>query len=205
MNEPTDLGVIAALGTNGGSQLDTTELVADLAQRAARDGLLDIGYRTVDSPVGPLLVAATEIGLVRVAFEVEDHARALGELARVVSPRILRSTHRTEQAARQLGEYFAGDRTRFALRVDLQLVEGFRRQVISYLSTIGYGSTASYAAVATAVGRPRAVRAVGSACAHNPMPVVIPCHRVVRSDGSVGDYLGGAQTKAALLQMEGSR
>ena len=175
-----------------------TRLIAD----ADADGLLDIAYRTVDSPFGPLLVAATMQGVVRVAFEREDHDRVLEALAGTVSPRILRSGRRTDAVARQLDEYFAGHRRRFEVDIDLQLVHGFRRDVIAHLADIDYGSTASYAAVARAVGSPAAVRAVGSACSHNPVPVVLPCHRVVRSDGSLGQYLGGAETKAALLAME---
>ena len=169
---------------------------------AETEGLLDVAYRTVDSPFGPLLVAATTAGVVRVAFEREGHDTVLEHLAGSVSPRILRSGRRTDAVARQLDEYFAGRRRTFELDVDLQLVHGFRRDVIAHLADIDYGSTASYAAVARAVGSPAAVRAVGSACSHNPVPVVLPCHRVVRSDGSLGQYLGGAETKAALLAME---
>jgi len=177
-------------------------LHARLATRAEEDGVLDVSYRTVDSPFGPLLVAATVDGVVRVAFEREDHEAVLDHLAREVSPRILRSGRRTDEAARQLDEYFAARRRAFDLPVDLRLVHGFRRSVISHLPDIAYGSTASYAAVASSAGNPNAARAVGSACSHNPLPVVLPCHRVVRSDGSLGQYLGGAQVKAALLAME---
>ena len=173
-----------------------------LATRAEEDGVLDVSYRPVDSPFGPLLVAATSDGVVRVAFEREDHEAVLDHLAREVSPRILRSGRRTDEAARQLDEYFAARRRAFDLPVDLRLVHGFRRSVISHLPDIAYGSTASYAAVASSAGNPNAARAVGSACSHNPLPVVLPCHRVVRSDGSLGQYLGGAQMKAALLAME---
>ena len=178
------------------------QLRARLAAQAEQEGLLDVAYRTLDTPIGPLLVAATAEGLVRVAFELEDHDAVLGALAATVSPRILRSGRRTDDVARQLDEYFAGRRRHFDFPVDLRLVRGFRRAVISYLSEIAYGSTASYAAVARATGNPAAVRAVGTACAHNPVPVVVPCHRVVRSDGSIGQYLGGAEVKASLLAME---
>lgn len=178
------------------------QLRARLAADADSADLLDVAYRTVDSPFGPLLIAATSRGVVRVAFEREGHEQVLDDLAGTVSPRILRSGRRTDDVARQLEEYFAGRRRRFDVDVDLQLVHGFRRDVIAHLADIGYGSTASYAAVARAVGNPAAVRAVGSACSHNPVPLVLPCHRVVRSDGSLGQYLGGAETKAALLAME---
>lgn len=178
------------------------ELRAGLAERADRQDLLDVAYRVVDSPHGSLLVAATPAGLVRLAFALEGHDAVLDTLAATISPRILESSARTDVVARQLDEYFSGRRRDFDLAVDLQLVDGFRRQVVSHLADIGYGETASYADVARAVGNPNAVRAVGSACSHNPIPVVLPCHRVVRSDGTIGRYLGGTETKAALLSME---
>jgi methylated-DNA-[protein]-cysteine S-methyltransferase len=173
-----------------------------LVEQADAEHLLDIAYRTVDSPVGSLLVAATEVGLVRVAFQSEGHDEVLVELARSLSPRILRAARRTDVAARQLDEYFTGRRQAFDLPVDLRLVHGFRRDVIVRLPEIAYGATATYAELAKNVGSPNAVRAVGSACAHNPLPVIVPCHRVVRSDGSSGEYLGGASTKRALLDLE---
>lgn len=182
------------------------ETLARLHQRlerdAATDDLLDVAYRTIDSPVGTLLLAATTVGLVRVAYDIEDHDAVLTALAGSVSPRVLRAPARLDTAARQLDEYFGKRRTAFEVPVDLRLTEGFRRNVIEHLRGIGYGSRESYAAVAAAVGNPRAVRAVGTACAHNPLPVVIPCHRVVRSDGSTGQYVGGPTAKSALLALE---
>ncbi len=173
-----------------------------LAQQAARSGLLDVAFRYLDSPFGELLVAATDAGVVRVAFQCEGHAGVLAQLARHVSPRIIESTLRTEVAARQLGEYFEGQRHAFDVTVDLRLVSGFRRHVVTHLSDISYGTTASYAQLAAIAGNPRAVRAVGSACAHNPVPVIVPCHRVVHSDGTIGNYLGGIDVKRSLLEME---
>ncbi|CAN5542971.1 methylated-DNA--[protein]-cysteine S-methyltransferase [soil metagenome] len=173
-----------------------------LADSAADIGMLDIAYRTVDTPVGALLVAGTDVGLVRVAFAVEDHDSVLTTLAQRISPRILRAPARLDEAARQLDQYFTHRRTSFELPVDLRLAQGFRRTVIEQLRAIGYGSRQTYAEVAGAVGNPRAVRAVGTACAHNPLPVVIPCHRVVRSDGSPGQYVGGAAAKQTLLEFE---
>jgi methylated-DNA-[protein]-cysteine S-methyltransferase len=185
---------------------DATPSIASLHDRlvaeAEREGLLDVAYRTVDSPVGSLLVAATPAGIVRIAFDREDHGAVLASLAATVSPRLLQSGRRTDGAARQLDEYFARRRRTFDLPMDLQLVHGFRREVISHLRAIPYGRTESYADAARAAGRPRAVRAAGSACAHNPLPVLIPCHRVVRGDGSLGQYLGGVDAKAALLALE---
>ncbi|HEY0638811.1 MAG TPA: methylated-DNA--[protein]-cysteine S-methyltransferase [Pseudonocardiaceae bacterium] len=174
-----------------------------LAAEAEAHGLLDVAHATVDSPVGPLLLAATERGLVRVAFEdVEDHDAVLAGLAGTVSPRVLRAPGRLDPVARELDEYFAGRRTAFDVPLDLRLASGFRRRVLDRLPDIGYGRTASYAAVAALAGSPRAVRAVGTACATNPVPIVVPCHRVVRADGAPGGYRGGAAAKTRLLALE---
>jgi methylated-DNA-[protein]-cysteine S-methyltransferase len=177
-------------------------LHARLAAAAQRDGLLDIAYRTLDTPVGTLLLAATEQGLVRVAYDREDHDAVLAKLAGTVSPRILRAPARLDAVARQLGEYFDGGRRMFDVPLDFRLSSGFRRAVLAHLPAIGYGHTESYAQVALAAGSPKAVRAVGTACATNPLPVVVPCHRVVRSDGSFGGYVGGETAKRTLLTLE---
>lgn len=169
---------------------------------AVSHGVLDVAYRTVDSPVGPLLLAATERGLARVAFAQEDHDQVLADLAERISPRILLAPHRLDEAARELHDYFAGDRRSFDLPVDLQLASGFRREVLVHLVEVEYGATASYAALAARSGRPRAVRAAATACATNPVPIVVPCHRVIRSDGSTGRYRGGADAKSFLLSLE---
>jgi methylated-DNA-[protein]-cysteine S-methyltransferase len=169
---------------------------------ALRDGLLDVAYRTVDSPVGSLLVAATERGIVRVAFASEGHDAVLETLAARLGPGILRAPARLDPAARELDEYFAGRRRAFDLPLDLSLAKGFRLEVLEHLRGIGYGRTETYTEVALAAGSPRAVRAVGSACATNPLPVIVPCHRVLRSDGSLGGYLGGLDAKRALLDLE---
>jgi methylated-DNA-[protein]-cysteine S-methyltransferase len=173
-----------------------------LEAAAAEDGALDIAYRTVDSPLGTLLLAATERGVVRVAFASEGHDAVLESLATRLSPRILRAPARLDAAASELDEYFVGRRTSFDLPLDLSLSTGFRRGVLEHLRAIGYGRTETYAQVAVAAGSPRAVRAVGSACATNPLPVIVPCHRVLRSDGSLGGYLGGLDAKRALLSLE---
>ena len=179
-----------------------TRLRHRLAQDADTADVLDIAYRTIETPVGTLLLAATTAGLVRVAYDVEGHDAVLAGLADRISPRVLRAPARLDSAARQIDEYFAKRRTAFEVPVDLRLAEGFRRNVIEHLRDIGYGRRESYAAVAAAIGHPRAVRAVGTACAHNPLPVVIPCHRVVRSDGSTGQYVGGPSAKSTLLNLE---
>ncbi|MCW2512051.1 MAG: Methylated-DNA--protein-cysteine methyltransferase [Mycobacterium sp.] len=186
--------------TVGGDEMH--RLHTRLADAAQRDGVLDIAYRTVDTPVGPLLVAATELGVVRVAFAIEDHDVVLQHLADRVSPRILRAPSRLDAVAQQLDEYFAGARRGFDVPLDWRLSAGFRSIVLHHLPDIAYGHTASYAAVAQLAGNPKAVRAVGTACATNPLPVVVPCHRVVRSDGSMGSYLGGVEAKRTLLALE---
>lgn len=173
-----------------------------LTRRAEDQHLLDIGYRTIDSPLGTLLLAATVKGVVRVGFAIQGQDAVLAELAERVSPRILLAPKRLDVMAHELDEYFAGSRRGFDVPLDLQLAHGFRRQVIEHLRDIGYGRTASYAVVAAAAGSPRAVRAVGTACARNPLPLVLPCHRVVRSDGSMGQYAGGTDAKRTLLDLE---
>ncbi|MFJ7749971.1 methylated-DNA--[protein]-cysteine S-methyltransferase [Arthrobacter sp. NPDC097144] len=173
-----------------------------LVTAAEETGVLDVAYTVIDTPVGELLLAATDAGLVRVSFACEDHDAVLALLAQRISPRILRAPERLQAAAEQIGEYFAGARRSFDLPLDLRLAAGFRRSVVEHLSGIGYGSTATYAALAALAGSPGAVRAVGTACALNPLPVVVPCHRVVRSDGSTGGYRGGPAAKRLLLNLE---
>lgn len=174
-----------------------------LSAAAEGAGLLDIAYRRLDTPVGSLLLAATPAGLVRVAFATEGHDAVLQSLADRLSPRILEAPARLDDAAAQLDEYFAGRRHHFDLPLDWRLSTGFRATVLHHLATdVAYGRTATYTALARLAGNPRAVRAVGSACATNPLPVVVPCHRVVRTDGSLGGYLGGVDAKRALLALE---
>jgi methylated-DNA-[protein]-cysteine S-methyltransferase len=186
----------------GVDQDATRRLQERLIAAATRDGLLDVAYRTIDTPVGTLLLAATEQGLLRVAYDREGHDAVLAKLAGAVSPRILRAPARLDAVAGQLEEYFGGSRRVFEVPLDLRLASGFRRAVLAHLPEIPYGHTESYTQVATAAGSPRAVRAVGTACATNPLPVVVPCHRVVRSDGSVGGYVGGPDAKRTLLTLE---
>jgi methylated-DNA-[protein]-cysteine S-methyltransferase len=173
-----------------------------LVDMAAAELVLDVAYRTVDSPLGPLLLAATEAGVVRLAYELQDHDQVLQTLALKVSPRVLHAPRRLDEAARQLEGYFAGRRRTFDVPLDLRLSAGYRRQVLDHLRTIAFGHTESYTSVARATGRARAVRAVGSACATNPVPLLVPCHRVLRSDGALGGYVGGLGAKQALLALE---
>lgn len=189
-----------------GAEHDT---LARLHQRLERDAqdtdVLDVAYRTLDTAVGRLLLATTPLGLVRVAFLTGGHdtvETALAALAQRISPRILHAPARLDDVATEIDEYLAGRRTEFDLPLDLRLADGFRRRVIEHLREIGYGRRESYATVAAAVGNPKAARAVGSACAHNPLTLVIPCHRVVRTDGTIGQYAGGTAAKATLLELE---
>lgn len=182
---------------------DVDLLRGRLAAAAEAEGILDVAYRTVDTPVGPLLLAATEQGLVRVAYPNQGHDAALQALADRISPRVLHAPARLDPVARQLDDYFAGRRRRFDVPLDWRLSTGFRSTVLHHLATdVDYGRTASYAALAALAGNPRAVRAVGTACATNPLPVVVPCHRVVRSDGAIGNYAGGVEAKRTLLDLE---
>ena len=173
-----------------------------LGLAAEAEGLLDVAYTTIDSPVGTLLLAATPKGLVRVAYDIEDHARVLDTLSQRLSPRVLRAPRRLDVAARELDEYFSSQRRVFDLPLDLSLSTGFRQLVQRHLPEIGYGQTRTYRQVAELVGNPKAVRAVGTACATNPLPVVVPCHRVRRADGTSGGYVGGPGAKKALLSLE---
>ncbi|WP_062947156.1 MULTISPECIES: methylated-DNA--[protein]-cysteine S-methyltransferase [Brachybacterium] len=177
-------------------------LRARLAQQADDAGLVEVAYRTLDTPVGPLLLAATAQGLVRVAFEREGFDAVLAALATTVSPRVLEAPGRLDEAAAELEEYFTGARRRFDLPLDRALSTGFREKVQRVLPRIDYGSTRSYKEIAELVGSPRAVRAVGTACATNPLPIVVPCHRVLRTDGALGGYIGGLDVKTALLTLE---
>ena len=191
---------------NSGPNAEETTMLAQLHSRleaeADKSQLTDISYRVLDTPIGKLLLASTVAGLVRVAFESEGHDHILESLAAKVSPRILKAPAKLDGAARQLEEYFAGTRHEFQLPLDLRLSTEFRRSVQLELGQIGYGQTLSYAQVAAKIGKPKAVRAVGTACATNPLPIVLPCHRVLRTDGSLGGYLGGLPTKLQLLELE---
>jgi methylated-DNA-[protein]-cysteine S-methyltransferase len=189
LTSPSDAGTLARLR-------------AGLERAAEAEGLLDVAYTTVDSPVGPLLLAATPKGLVRVAYDIEDHDRVLDTLAQRLSPRVLRAPKRLDAAARELDEYFGGRRQAFDLPLDLSLSKGFRQLVQQHLPEIGYGQTRTYGQVAALVGNPKAVRAVGTACATNPLPLVVPCHRVLPASGGPGRYVGGPEAKVTLLTLE---
>lgn len=176
-----------------------------LSERAGAEGLVDIAFERHDSPLGSILLGATDAGLVRVGLPAEGEDAVLGELAERLSPRVLAgSRDSVTLARRQLDEYFEGARRSFDVPLDWQLTRGFRREVLRATALIPYGRTASYREVATDAGRPGAFRAAGTALATNPLPIVVPCHRVLRSSGGLGDYRGGSQAKARLLGLEGA-
>jgi methylated-DNA-[protein]-cysteine S-methyltransferase len=182
-----------------------TDLKRRVADAADMSGLIDVAYAHVDSPIGELLLAATPTGLVRVGFPGEDEDDALARLAARVSPRILERPERLDRARRELDEYFAGRRREFDLDLDWQLTAGFRRRVLEATAEIPFGETSTYTAMAGAAGSPRAHRAAGSALGSNPLPVVVPCHRVLRVGGALGGYGGGLEVKEMLLRLEGAR
>jgi methylated-DNA-[protein]-cysteine S-methyltransferase len=190
---------------------EQVESIEDLSQRAAmaladaatKEGLLDVAYGFADSPFGRLMVAVTPRGLIRLDYPDRDLDRSLLELASEVSPRILESPRATDSVRRELDEYFAGTRRKFSVRVDLRPVHGFRRKVLEQTARIPYGSVSTYTQVAARAGSPRGMRATGNALGANPVPIVVPCHRVLRSGGGLGGYTGGVDRKVTLLQLEG--
>jgi methylated-DNA-[protein]-cysteine S-methyltransferase len=177
---------------------------SEFMRRAEREGLLDVAYTEVDTPVGRLLLAATPRGLVRVTFPVESTDTVLEQLAATISPRVLESPGRLDEPRRELELYFEGRLTNFDLPLDWQLTRGFYRKVLRATARIPYGKTRSYSDLAKRAGSPRAVRATGTALGSNPLPIVVPCHRVLRSGGALGGYGGGLEVKQALLQLEGA-
>lgn len=179
------------------------EAARRLATRAEGAGLVDVAYARVDSPFGPLTVAATRHGLVRIAYPERELDAVLGELSARVSPRVLEAPARLDELRRQLDDYFGGRRRDFDVRIDWALVRGFGRRVLQATARIPAGSVASYRDVATRAGSPRAVRAAGNALGANRIPIVVPCHRVVRTGGGLGGYTGGLERKERLLRLEG--
>ena len=171
--------------------------------RAAEEGLLDVAYATADSPFGPLLLAQTSRGLVRVGLPNQDSDALLVDLADRVSPRVLEAPGELDEVRRELDLYFAGKLDRFALPLDWRLSGGFRAKVLHQIARIPYGETRSYKEMAEDAGSPRAFRAAGSACGSNPIPIVVPCHRVLASGGKLGGYGGGLPAKKYLLRLEG--
>jgi len=178
----------------------------DLPAAAAAAGMLDVAYTTTDSPLGPLLLASTDQGLVRVAYlEFADRDEVLQSLADRVSPRMLEAPGRLDEPRRELDDYFDGRRREFDLPLDRRLMSDFMRRILSATAAIPFGSVSTYGAVAREAGSPRGYRAAGNALGSNPMPIVIPCHRVLHGDGGIGGYTGGLERKRTLLELERGR
>jgi len=176
-----------------------------LAARANEEGLLDVAYATVDTPLGTGLVAATPKGLVRLALPNEEIENVLARLARDVSPRVLQFPGRLDEARRELDEYFEGRRSSFELPLDWRLSHpGFYRRVLRATARVPFGDVITYAEAAQRAGNPRAFRAAGTALGSNPIPIVVPCHRVIRAGGEIGNYGGGPEMKRFLLELEGA-
>jgi methylated-DNA-[protein]-cysteine S-methyltransferase len=174
-----------------------------LTDRADAEGLLDVAYTMSDSPFGPLLLAATPQGLLKVSLPGYDPEETLEEIATHISPRVLEAPARLDETRRELDLYFEGKLTEFELPLDWRLTAGFRRRAQRAIARIPYGQTRSYTEIARSAGNERAVRAAGTACGSNPLPIVVPCHRVLRSGGALGGYGGGLPMKEALLKLEG--
>ncbi len=176
--------------------------MTELARRAAEEGILDVAYATVDAPFGRMLVAATPRGLVRTAFDKERTDDVLTELSSRISPRVLEAPARLDGVRREMDEYFEGKRTEFQTPIDWQLSQGFLRRAREACAAIPYGEVRTYKQLAIAAGSPEAVRAAGNAMARNPIPIVVPCHRVLRTGGGLGGYGGGLECKRWLLDLE---
>jgi methylated-DNA-[protein]-cysteine S-methyltransferase len=180
----------------------STELDRRFRDAAARESLLDVAYDLVDTPIGKLFVATTERGLCRIVYDAEPE-QEIELLARHFGNRVLRSAGPIDPVRRELDEYFEGSRTRFDLRVDLALVADFNRRVLQELARVPYGEVVTYGELAARASRPRAARAVGTVMNRNPLPIVLPCHRVIGANGKLVGYGGGLHRKEALLRLEG--
>jgi methylated-DNA-[protein]-cysteine S-methyltransferase len=192
-----------ALARPPSAGLDADRLMASLGPLAEAAGLVDVAYASMDSPVGELLVAVTPRGVVRVSYASETADEVLAELAERVSPRVLRLPWRTDKARRELDEYFAGSRQQFDITVDWSLVRGFAQGVLRATARVPFGQVTTYRQMAEAAGSPRASRAAGNALGSNPIPIVVPCHRVLHAGGGLGGYAGGLERKRYLLTLEG--
>jgi methylated-DNA-[protein]-cysteine S-methyltransferase len=210
MNKSQDIsderGIEAAIaaGPPDAAPLDLDSAAAELAARADRDGLVEVAYTEAESPIGTLLLAATEVGLVAVGWSSTDRDRLLEELAERIGPRVIEAPARLDPVRTELDSYFEGRLRRFESPLDWRLSRGFRREILNETARIPFGQTLSYAEIAKRAGSPRAHRAAGSALGANPIPIIVPCHRVLRSDGGLGGYGGGLDVKRQLLRLEGA-
>lgn len=203
MNPISEKAVKDALRGAGG-QVDLAGATERLLSRAEKEGLVEVAYATMDSPFGELLLAATDRGIVKLALPNQDPDEALSRIAATISPRVLEEPQRLDRARRELDAYFEGKLTEFDVPVDWRLAKGFADRVLHQVARIPYGKTLSYGEVAAKAGNPRAFRAAGTACGINPVPLIVPCHRVIQSGGKPGNYGGGPEMKLRLLELEGS-
>jgi methylated-DNA-[protein]-cysteine S-methyltransferase len=180
----------------------STELDHRFREAAAATGLLDVAYDVLDGPVGPLFVAVSDRGLCRISYDSEPEGQ-VEELARTYGLRVLRAARPLDRVRRELDEYFEGTRREFDVPLDLRIEAPFRRRVLDELASVPYGATTTYGELARRAGKPRAARAVGVVMNRNPIPIVLPCHRVVGSDGRLVGYGGGLDRKEQLLRLEG--
>jgi methylated-DNA-[protein]-cysteine S-methyltransferase len=181
------------------------EAAARFAERAHEEGLLDVAYTVEDSPLGPLLLASTKRGLVELGYEGQKELDFyLERLASRVSPRVLEAPARLDPVRRELDEYFEGRRTEFDVSLDWSLSKGFTRRILQATAKVPYGHVSTYRQMATKAGNERAVRAAGNALGANPIPIVVPCHRILRTGGALGGYGGGPERKEFLLKLEGA-
>jgi methylated-DNA-[protein]-cysteine S-methyltransferase len=186
------------------AELNRKGLTAALALRAGKAALLDVAYAEIDSPIGELIVFVTPRGLLRIKYADEPIEGVLADVAARVSPRILRAPARTDEARHELEAYFGLRRRAFNLPIDWSLVHGFAGRILRKTARIPFGEVRSYGQLAAQAGSPRAARAVGNALGSNPIPIVVPCHRVLHADGGLGGYSGGLDRKRYLLALEGS-
>jgi methylated-DNA-[protein]-cysteine S-methyltransferase len=184
--------------------VDAAAAAALLTERAEDEGLLDVAYTVVDSPFGPLVLAATRRGLVKVSFGQESPEKVVEELSAEISPRVLEAPARLDEVQRELDLYFDGRLKDFEVPLDWQLTRGFYRKVLRATSRVPYGEVSTYSEVAAKAGNPRAFRAAGTALGSNPLPIIVPCHRILQSGGGLGGYGGGLEMKQRLLKLEGA-
>ncbi|HTG47659.1 MAG TPA: methylated-DNA--[protein]-cysteine S-methyltransferase [Actinomycetota bacterium] len=182
-----------------------SRVAADRFRLAAdEDGLVDVAIATMPSPVGELLVAVTRRGLAAIAFDDDSRDELVERLADELSPRVVEAARPTDETRRELEEYFAGSRERFELRLDRRLMHPFAKQVLAATARVPFGEVTTYGTIATRIGHPSAARAVGAALGSNPIPIVVPCHRVIGAGGKLTGYAGGLHRKEYLLELEGA-
>jgi methylated-DNA-[protein]-cysteine S-methyltransferase len=203
MSKTADPGAAIGAAARDASASRASQLAAEVTRRAEAEGLADVAYTTADSPYGTLTLAATDAGLVAIGLPNLPTDQVLENLSAKISPRILEVPGRLDEARRELDLYFGGRLRDFDIPLDWRLSSGFRQRVLREIDRIPFGETRSYTEMAAGAGNPRAIRAAGSACGSNPIPIIVPCHRVLRTGGALGGYGGGLELKQELLRLEG--